>query len=78
MKRARVKDLLISYSNDGMTGVARYLSDENIIIEKDSWVEKMKSLLDSRNWSSMEAEIALIFYKFNLKDKNGKSDTGEN
>jgi len=65
-KHARVKDILEAYSNKGMAAVARYLSDEDLIIEPETWVAKMKKLLDSHNWMSMEAEIASILFTFKL------------
>ena len=49
MKEARVNDLLNAYRSHGMTGVARYLSDEELKIEENSWVGKMKRLFDSQN-----------------------------
>jgi hypothetical protein len=71
-KHPRVKDLLIFYSTQGMTGVARYLSDEDLIIDPSTWTGKMKRLLDSHNWSSMEAEIASMLFTFKLGEKDGR------
>jgi hypothetical protein len=65
-KFPRVKEILIAYNTGGMVSVARYLSDENLIIEPDSFAGKMKKLLDSNNWSSMEAEIASVLHTFKL------------
>lgn len=65
-KYARVKDILEAYSIKGMAAVARYLSDEDLIIEPDTWSAKMKRLLDSQNWMSMEAEIASMLFTFKL------------
>jgi len=76
MKEARVNDLLDAYRSHGMTGVARYLSDEELQIKKNSWVGKMKRLLDSHNWGSMEAEIASLVYMFNLNNQNGRKNIG--
>ena len=73
-KHARVKDVLYAYSTSGMAGVARYLSDEDLIIEENTWIEKMKKLLESRNWFSMEAEIASILFTFKLVDKDGREN----
>lgn len=74
MKYGRVKDLISAYIDYGMVGVARYLSDEDMVIERGSWIEKMKKLLDSKNWISMEAEIATVSFKFNLIDENGSKN----
>jgi Trk K+ transport system NAD-binding subunit len=73
-RHARVKDILACYRSGGMVSVARYLSADNIIITEDTWEHKMKKLLDSNNWASMEAEIASLSYIFNLTD----TDAGRN
>ena len=83
MKHARVKDILISYQTGGMVQVARYLSDPDLKIEENTWEWKMKNLLESENWRSMEAEIASLLFTFKLTEENGRentigrSDTGE-
>lgn len=69
-KHARVKDILEAYSTKGMVEVARYLSDEDLIIDPSTWTGKMKRLLDSNNWRSMEAEIASILFTFKLTPKD--------
>lgn len=74
MKYSRVKDLINAYIDYGMVGVARYLSDDDLVIEEGSWIEKMKKLLDSKNWISMEAEIAIVSFKFNLTEENGSKN----
>jgi len=76
MKEARVNDLLNAYRSHGMAGVARYLSDEELKIEENSWVGKMKRLLDSQNWGSMEAEIASLINMFNLNNQDGRKNIG--
>ena len=78
MKRhARVKDILAIYRSSGMVGVARYLSDDDIIIAPDTFEHKMKKLLDSNNWASMEAEIASLSYIFNLSEADGRIRNNE-
>jgi hypothetical protein len=75
MKHARVKDILISYQTGGMVQVARYLSDPEIEIEENTWEWKMKKLLDSHNWGSMEAEIASLLFTFKLTEEDGPENT---
>jgi len=75
MKGARVKDILISYQVGGMVQVARYLSDPELKIEENTWEWKMKNLLESNNWRSMEAEIASLLFTFKLTDDHGPEDT---
>jgi hypothetical protein len=71
-KHARVKDILEAYSIKGMEAVAKYLSDEDLILEPDTWSGKMKKLLDSKNYGSMEAEIASILFTFKLTPKDDR------
>jgi len=76
-QHARVKDILSIYRSGGMVAVARYLSDEDIIITEDTWEHKLKKLLDSNNWASMEAEIASLSYIFNLSDNDSRRSNNE-
>ncbi len=76
-KHARVKEILEAYSTKGMVAVARYLSDEDLIIEPDTWSAKMKRLLDSQNWTSMEAEIASILFTFKLTPEDERKAAKE-
>lgn len=75
MKSARVKDVLIAYQTGGMVQVARYLSDPELDIKENTWEWKMKNLLESHNWRSMEAEIASLLFTFKLTEENGREDT---
>ena len=79
MSFPRVKDVLVHYQAGGMVAVARYLSDEDLTIDPDTWTGKMKRLLDSNNWGSMEAEIASLShtFKLNIEDGTEKSDKGD-
>ena len=74
MKYSRVKDILLAYEIGGMVQVARHLSDPELQIEEGTWTSKMKKLLDSNNWRSMEAEIASLLFIFNLNNENGPKD----
>lgn len=69
-KHARVKDLLEAYDIKGMAGVSKYLTDEDLILDPSTWTGKMKRLLDSKNFGSMEAEIASILFTFKLTPKD--------
>lgn len=69
-KYPRVKEVLNAYSKNGMGGVSKYLLNEDLIIDPNTWVGKMKRLLDSKSLSSMEAEIASILFIFKLNEKN--------
>ena len=76
-KHARVKDIASIYRSGGMVSVARYLSDEDLIITENTWEHKLKKLLDSNNWASMEAEIASLSYIFNLSSIDGRNSSNE-
>jgi len=69
-KHARVKDILDAYSEKGMMGVSRYLMDEEIIVDPSTWSGKMKKLLETKSFGSMEAEIASILFTFKLTPKD--------
>lgn len=69
-KHARVKDILETYETKGMAGVDMYLSDKDLILDPDTWTGKMKKLLDSKKFTSMEAEIASILFTFKLTPKD--------
>ncbi len=75
MSFPRVKDVLVHYQAGGMVAVARYLSDEDLTIDPDTWTGKMKRLLDSNNWGSMEAEIASLLHTFKLNIEDGTENT---
>ena len=75
MSFPRVKDILVHYQAGGMVAVARYLSDEDLVIDPDTFAGKMKRLLDSNNWGSMEAEIASLLHTFKLNIENGTENT---
>ena len=77
MSFPRVKDILVHYQAGGMVAVARYLSDEDLTIDPDTWTGKMKRLLDSHNWGSMEAEIASLLHTFKLDIKDGTKKSDE-
>lgn len=88
-KHARVKDILEAYETKGMSGVSRYLNDGDLILDPSTWSGKMKRLLDSKNFGSMEAEIASLLFTFKLTPKDerraakellnkGPSDEGPN
>ena len=77
MSHPRVKDILVLYQAAGMVGVARYLDDPDLIIDPSTWTGKMKRLLDSHNWGSMEAEIASLLHTFKLDIKDGTEKSDE-
>ena len=69
-KHARVKDILDVYSIKGLIGVSKYLMDDEIIVDPSTWSGKMKKLLETKNFGSMEAEIASILFTFKLTPKD--------
>ena len=75
MSFPRVKDILVHYQAGDMAAVAAYLSDEDLVIEPDTFAGKMKRLLDSNNLGSMEAEIASLLYTFKLNIEDGTENT---
>ena len=67
-KLAKIKDVLNIYKSKGITGVSEYLLDEELDIREETWIHKAKSLLDSKNFKSLEAEITLILFNFKLSE----------
>jgi hypothetical protein len=66
---SKTKKVLSAYLNGGMKSVAEYLSNSNLYFDEETWVYKAKKLLDSKCDKSLEQEIMLILYKFNLNDR---------
>lgn len=61
---AKTIDLLKSYNKDGLRGVINYINNKELIFYEETWVNKIKKLIDNKNYLSAEAEIALVYYKF--------------
>lgn len=76
MIEARTRKILSLYKEGGMNSVIEYISNPNLKFEKDSWVLKVKNLIESNCIKSLEQEINLIIYKFNPIYGKEKS-TGE-
>ena len=76
-KHPRVKDVIEAYDIKGIAGVSKYLNNKDLIIDSSTWVGKMKRLLDSKKWFSMEAEIASILFIFKLTpdERERRSDS---
>ena len=64
--RAKTRDILKAYQKAKMPGVIQYLLREDLDFEKDTWAEKAHQLAINNQWQSLEEEINLIVYKFNL------------
>jgi hypothetical protein len=64
--RAKTRDILKAYQKAKMPGVIQYLLREDLDFEKDTWAEKAQQLALNNQWGSLEEEINLIVYKFNL------------
>lgn len=62
---ASVKKVINEWTLGGIPRVINFLNKPNIIIEKNSWVEKTKKLLEDKNhWISVGAEIYSLNEKF--------------
>jgi hypothetical protein len=66
---ARTKKVLSSYSKGGMKLVIEYLSNPDLEFKEETWVYKVKKLLDAKCIKSLEQEIMLVLYKFKLDDR---------
>ena len=74
---AKTKKILSLYIKGGMRSVAKYLSNPELEFKEGTWVLKAKNLLDANCWRSLEQEINLIIYKFNLNDSETEEPVGE-
>ena len=62
---ASVQKVLNEYNIGGVSRVSKYLNKETTVIEPDTWVEKIKKLLeDNTHWVSVEAEINQVSDNF--------------
>jgi len=65
--RASVKGLITQWEKGGMTGVKIYL--DQMTVFEDTWVAKIKTLIDSNKIKSADEEIRLISFNLDLKNK---------
>lgn len=65
---ATVKKVINEWNIGGILRVNIFLNKPNTIIEKNSWVEKIKKSLNEKNhWISVNAEIFSLNEKFKIK-----------
>lgn len=71
---AKTRGVLSAYTKGGMKSVAKYLSNSELEFQEGTWVFKAKNLLENKCCLSLEQEINLILYKFNLSDVEIKEE----
>jgi len=71
-----VKKILLIWEKGGADSLIKLFSDSKNIIEKDSWVENIKKLLDQKELLKVNNEIYLILHKFNIDNYDEKKNTG--
>jgi hypothetical protein len=76
-KIAKTKEILSSYRKGGINSVVKYISDPDIEFKEDTWAFKVKKLLDSNYIKSLEQEIILILYKFDLNERDERGEDTE-
>jgi hypothetical protein len=69
-----VKKVISIWSKGGVKSVGILLSDPEAIIERESWVEKVKLLIEEKKYLSVDAEIDLVSEIFNNKENGRKED----
>jgi len=68
MKEPRVKDIIKEYKENNITGVYKYLSQDDIIVDSSTWAGKIKKLIENKQIYSAKQLIELVSYKFlNIK-----------
>ena len=70
-----VKKLVTFWEGGGLKSLEKILLDPNSIIEKDSWVEKIKHLIEKEKFQQIDYEIALVSNKFNINQHDEKKST---
>lgn len=63
-KVAKVIEILNVYSSLGYQGVKIYFDNPELEIIENSWVFKIKNLIDKNMWISASMEIELLITKF--------------
>jgi len=66
MKYTRVRDVIKAYKDGKIPGLAAYFSQDDLIIEKNSWSERIYKLLCNNQPHSVVTEIEFLITKFNF------------
>ena len=68
MSRIKVLDIIKVYSKSNIFGVELYLKNKDLT--ENTWVYKIKQLIDKQLYQSAIMEIELVAYKFKYLNKN--------
>jgi len=68
MSRVKVLDIIKVYSKSNIFGVELYLKDKDLT--ENTWVYKIRQLIDKQLYQSAIMEIELVAYKFKYLNKN--------
>lgn len=67
LKRATVKGLVIHWEKGGIDAVKVYLREHEVF--EETWIHKIKTLIEEEHIRSVEEEIRLVSFNLDLKNK---------
>lgn len=73
-----VKKLTGVWEKGGLKAVAVLLNDPRSIVERDSWVAKIKKLIEEKKILSVDAEIKLVKNIFKYQENENQGDKENN
>lgn len=65
---ASIKNISTLWSLGGINAVKTFLNDKNTNVYKNTWVEKIKNLINDGKQESASYEIELILFNINLNE----------
>lgn len=63
MKTPRVKHIIQSYKTGNIISVYKYLTQENMIVDSNTWAGQVKQLIENGQFYTAKQIIELIAYK---------------
>lgn len=72
MKTPRVKQILKVYQKNGLTEVYSYLTQEDMVVDPESWAGQIKQLIENKYYYTAKTSIETLLYKFLKPNTNDK------
>ena len=73
-KYITVRKVIFAWRKDGLRALKTLFDDPENIVEESSWVEKVKRLLEEKNYWSLDAEICLVSKIFNTEQEEKQNE----
>lgn len=68
MKEPRVKEIINTYKKENISGVYKYLTQDNINVDSSTWCGNIKKLIEEKKIYTAKQLIELLVYKFTKID----------